>query len=137
MADIKNSFSKGLTMLNVKTSTFLEVNKIKTYISTLNTEIDGLKKEIGDLVYQEWDATGDVTVNPVAERLNLIREKLEIIKVQEEEVVRLNESEKQILGAPETPQAQAPSLAVMVCPNCGQTYDAAPKFCRKCGTKMN
>ncbi len=132
MADIKNSFSKGLTMLNVKTSTFLEINKIKTYISTLTGEIETLKKEIGDLVYQEWSATDNVTLDAISDKLNAIKEKQEIIKTQEEEVVRLNESEKQILGASETAQQ-----AVLVCPNCGQTYDAAPKFCRKCGTKMN
>ena len=132
MADIKNSFSKGLTMFNVKTSTFLEINKIKTYISTLSGEIETLKKEIGELVYQEWSVTGNVTLETISEKLNLINEKQEIIRTQEEEVVRLNESEKQILGAGEN--AQQP---VLVCPNCGQTYDAAPKFCRKCGTKMN
>lgn len=132
MADIKNSFSKGLTVLNVKTSTFLEINKIKTYISTLNGEIEAMKKEIGELVYQEWSASGNVTLDAVSEKLNAIKEKEEIIKIQEEEVVRLNESEKQILGAAENAQQ-----AVLVCPNCGQTYDAAPKFCRKCGTKMN
>lgn len=132
MADIKNSFSKGLTVLNVKTSTFLEINKIKTYISTLTGEIEIMKKEIGELVYQEWSATGNVTLDAISEKLNAIKEKEEIIKIQEEEVVRLNESEKQILGAAENAQQ-----AVLVCPNCGQTYDAAPKFCRKCGTKMN
>ena len=35
MADI---FSKGITTLNVKTSTFLEVKKIQTYIAKLNSE---------------------------------------------------------------------------------------------------
>lgn len=132
MADIKNSFSKGLTVLNVKTSTFLEINKIKTYISTLTGEIEIMKKEIGELVYQEWSVSGNVTLDAISEKLNAIKEKEEIIKIQEEEVVRLNESEKQILGAAENAQQ-----AVLVCPNCGQTYDAAPKFCRKCGTKMN
>ena len=133
MADIKNSLSKGITMLNVKTSTFLEANKIKTYISTLNAEIETLKREIGDAVYQEWNATGEVTLEPLGEKLNAINEKLETIKVQEEELVRLNESEKQILGAAEPTAAQP----VLVCPNCGQTYDSPAKFCRKCGTKMN
>ena len=91
MADIKNSFSKGLTMLNVKTSTFLEINKIKTYISTLTGEIETLKKEIGDLVYQEWSATDNVTLDMISDKLNAIKEKQEIIKTQEEEVVRFND----------------------------------------------
>ena len=44
MADLKGSLSKGLTAINVKTSTFLEAKKIQTYISTLNAEIEGLQK---------------------------------------------------------------------------------------------
>ena len=57
MADIKNTFSKGLTILNVKTANFLEINKIKTYITTLQTEIDTLKMELGSELYQNWAAS--------------------------------------------------------------------------------
>lgn len=155
MADIKNSFSKGLTVLNVKTSTFLELNKIKTYISNLNEEIAGLKREIGELVYQEWAQTGQVTSGAIEERLLGIQSRIETIKQQEEEAERINQKEKQILGSQDTaqPQPQAQIQAqpqevlqspdadsqnpVLTCPNCGNTYETAPKFCRKCGTRMN
>ena len=53
MADIKGSFSKGLTAINVKTSSFLEAKKIQTYIATLNAEIEALQKEIGTIVYEQ------------------------------------------------------------------------------------
>lgn len=147
MADIKNSFSKGLTVLNVKTSTFLELNKIKTYISNLNEEIAGLKREIGELVYQEWAQTGQVTSGAIEERLLGIQSRLETIRQQEEEAERINQKEKQILGSQDTAQAQPQEVLqspdansqnpVLTCPNCGNTYETAPKFCRKCGTRMN
>lgn len=158
MADIKNSFSKGLTVLNVKTSTFLELNKIKTYISNLNEEIAVIKKEIGEMVYQEWAKTGQVTTEYIEIKLQGIQNRMEIIRQQEEEAERINQKEKQILGAQDTPQTQmqpqqqqlqspnqyqeaaqpqADQELVFKCPGCGQDYDTAPKFCRKCGTRMN
>lgn len=39
MATLKESFAKGITALNVKTNNFIEENKCKTYISTLEEEI--------------------------------------------------------------------------------------------------
>lgn len=149
MADIKNTFSKGLTVLNVKTSTFLEANKIKTYIATLSSEIVELKTEIGNLVYDEWAATGTISQEKIEEKLRLVNEKTELIHAQEEETARLVEKEKQILGAQEVkpdvpsaggalPVSDAPVReAVQFCPGCGQGYAQPVKFCRKCGTKMS
>ena len=48
MADL---FSKGLTAINVKTSTFLEEKKIQTYVAKLESEIETLEKEIGKKIY--------------------------------------------------------------------------------------
>lgn len=142
MADIKNIFSKGLTTLNVKTANFLEINKIKTYISTLNSEIESLKMELGKELYENWSSSGTLVTEEMEEKLCLIQEKLELIIAQEAEVEHLTEMEKQILGETEraVPQAAAmePSASpVLVCPNCGQVYDSVFKFCRKCGTRMN
>lgn len=69
MADLKGSLSKGLTAINVKTSTFLEAKKIQTYISTLNAEIEGLQKEIGRLAYEEWQENGTVSLAKIGEPL--------------------------------------------------------------------
>ena len=70
MADIKNTFSKGLTILNVKTANFLEINKIKTYITTLQTEIDTLKMELGSELYQNWAASETPVSEAMEEKLN-------------------------------------------------------------------
>ena len=40
--DLKQGISKQITKINMKTSTFLEENKIKTYIATLETDIHDL-----------------------------------------------------------------------------------------------
>ena len=106
MADIKNTFSKGLTILNVKTANFLEINKIKTYITTLQSEIDTLKMELGCELYQNWAAMETPVSEKMEEKLNLIREKEVQIAEQQRAEAALLEQEKQILG--ETAQPAAP-----------------------------
>lgn len=137
MADIKNSFSKGLTKLNMKTSNFLELNKIKTYINTLNMEIAALKSEIGELVYQAWLSNENPLSETVIEKFNLIQTKLALIAEQEEAAAKISSMEKQILGGQEKAFESASAEPVLICPNCGQIYENPVKFCTKCGTRMN
>lgn len=140
MADLKDTFSKGLTTINVKASTFLEANKIKAYIATVNQEIEALKTEIGDLVYCEWCQTQTISEENLQEKLAEIRKKENIIQEQTELARELSEKEKRILGG--TPSASQGGMSVegtaaaCVCPNCGQQYETPVKFCRKCGTKL-
>ena len=131
MADLKGSLSKGLTAINVKTSTFLEAKKIQTYISTLNAEIEGLQKEIGRLAYEEWQENGTVSLAKIGEPLMEISRKKQTIEEQKKAAEELELKEQQILG---TSESQKPSK--IFCPNCGQAYDTPVEFCRKCGTKM-
>ena len=46
--DIKGGFSKQLTKINLKTSAFMEENKIDSYIASLQKEIGELKKRMGE-----------------------------------------------------------------------------------------
>ena len=131
MADLKESFSKGLTALNVKTSTFLEAKKIQTYISTLNSEIEAQQKEIGRRAYEEWEKNGSMSLANIGEQLMEISKKKETIAQQKIAAEELEKKEQQILG---TADNQKPSK--IFCPNCGQSYDGPVKFCRKCGTKL-
>ena len=131
MADLKESFSKGLTALNVKTSTFLEAKKSQTYISTLNNEIEALQKEIGRRAYEDWEKNGSISLSNIGEQLMEISKKKETIAQQKIAAEELEKKEQQILG---TADNQKPSK--IFCPNCGQSYDGPVKFCRKCGTKL-
>ena len=49
--DLKQGLSKQITKINMKTSTFLEETKIRTYITTLENEIQDLKVRSGELGY--------------------------------------------------------------------------------------
>ncbi|MBS6954858.1 MAG: zinc ribbon domain-containing protein [Enterocloster asparagiformis] len=131
MADIKGSFSKGLTALNVKTTSFLEEKKIQTYIATLTSEIEALQKEIGTIVYEQWNATGDVPLQMIGEQLLMISQKKQIIQEQTKAAEELVKKEKEILGSGDSVKQER-----IFCPNCGQAYDSPVKFCKKCGTKL-
>ncbi len=146
MADLKSTFSKGLTVLNVKTSNFLELNKIKTYIATLKNETATLMSGVGEIVYQDW-TQGEITIEHLQDKLMEIAEKKAMIKQQEAELDELERKEKQILGgqsngqnagaaSPADGQPVAGTETAVICPKCSQRYGAAVNFCRKCGFKL-
>ena len=128
MADI---FSKGITTLNVKTSTFLEVKKIQTYIAKLNSETELLEKKIGAAVYEAWENGEEISEQLVAEELAGIRQKKQVIEEQTRSAEELTRMEAEILVKSESPKQEK-----SFCPNCGQAYTPPAKFCRKCGTKL-
>ena len=130
IVDFKQGLSKQITKLNVATSTFFEETKAKTYITTLENEIAALKAQAGEIGYNTWAAGGNaleeqkVIYQNIATRYAQIQE-------QQKQIQEMQVQSKQVLG--ETPAA-AP-MAVF-CPNCGERYASAPKFCVKCGTRM-
>lgn len=131
MADLKGTISKSLTAINLKTSNFMEQNKIKTYISTLESEINTLKSEIGDKVYQNWEQ-GLFHLEGIEEKLESAKCKKALIKEQEKALEILDIKEKQILGEMTT-KAKEIKEDVAFCPKCGTENKVGYKFCVKCG----
>lgn len=128
MADIKRSLSKYLATVNVKTNNFMEINKIKTYIDTLEEEINQYYLSIGKTSFEMWENdTGDYS--DIENLFEEISEKNKIINQQEEKIDTLLEQEKQILGEAKNNT----SNGVIYCPQCGVKNAANYKFCVKCG----
>lgn len=130
--DLKQGFSKQITKLNMKTSSFLEETKIKTYIGTLQSEIQELKAQAGELGYNAYMNGQDVSAG-LKEIYDGITIRYQTIRQQEELLEQQAMRNKQVLGGM---QAQTAAEAAVFCPNCGERYTAAVKFCRKCGTKL-
>lgn len=131
MAGIKDTLSKGLTTLNVKTNSFMEQNKSNTYISTLESEIKALELQIGQAVYEQW-TQGEFSVESVEGQLQTIKEKQEEIAQQKQHIEEMLRQEQQILGA-----NSAPSKEGNFCPKCGAQCAPNAKFCAKCGEALN
>lgn len=138
MASIKDTFAKGITTLNVKTNNFMEENKCKTYISTLEEEIRKLKMSIGEIAYENWENMDSVK-EEIQNTVNEINAKYQEIKAQEEKIKSLAEIEQQILGnsaVNEKTAAAGPQEGVVYCSQCGTQNSSSYKFCLKCGKSL-
>jgi len=130
---LKSSIKKGVTTINVKTSAMLEKAKIKTHINTLTTEIGELKGLIGDKAYSLWK-DNNFTTESVIELLTSIDQKeMEILDLQQN-IIALEQSNKQILGSKDNKNITKGEE--FICPSCKTTYESPKKFCRSCGAKM-
>ncbi len=131
MASLRESLSKGLTTINVKTNNFMEESKCKTYISTLEKEIRDLKLNLGDIMYESWlsGQSDEAILQTIMEQ---IKQKYEEIEQQKKVMEQLTISEQQILGTGANSQAGA----MIYCAQCGAQNAANYKFCCKCGKPL-
>lgn len=136
MAGFKDSISRGLTTLNVKTSNFMEENKLKTAIATREQEISKLKVVIADVLY---DKRNEFKIELVENELKEIENKYSEIEELKKQIEDLSQTEKDILGSnpanAETGNA-SPTPGKIFCPNCGAENPENFKFCTKCGSKL-
>lgn len=133
MATIKESFTKGITTLNIKTNRFIEVNKCKTYIATLEEEIKDLKYKIGDLTYEKWEHIEDEKIS-IESMIHDIYEKTEEIAMQEKQIKKLQEEEQQILG--NSVSIGKNDTGMLYCSQCGMKNPVHNKFCCGCGKPL-
>lgn len=140
MAGFKETFSKGLTTINVKTNNFMESTTIKTHINTLESECKTLYETIGESVYQQW-MKGDFSVESVEAYLMQIKGKQEEILAERGKLEGLQKMEEDILGKKtqpaQTAQAAPAGGAQMFCSQCGSANSSAYKFCCKCGAPLS
>lgn len=141
--DLKQGLSKQITKINMKTSSFLEENKIKTYIATLENDIHELKLKAGEMGYAMWQAKNfdkaqlEPLYTEIAAKENQIRE-------QEQQMKELALKSQQVLGqssAPVAPAASAPTASpaagnMVFCPKCGEACAPTVNFCKKCGNRL-
>lgn len=130
--NFKDKFSKGITTINVKTNNFMEENKYKTHISTLESEIKKMTFSLGETVLLNWETNSDALKNVEAICLQIKCKKEEIaeLKIKIEE---LQEEEKRILGEVNSQQS---AEDVIYCSRCGTKNLSSYKFCSKCGAPL-
>ncbi len=133
--DFKQGISKQITKLNMKTSTFLEENKIKTYIATLENDIRDLKVKAGELGYAMWKA-GDFDVARLTPMYEEISTKEKQILEQEQQMREIVAKNQQVLGQTSSEQAPPPTANTITCPKCGAACPSDVNFCKKCGNKL-
>ena len=133
MASLKESITKSITTLNVKTNNFMEQSKYKTYISTLEDEIQKLKLQAGTIAYEKWNKGEDAKEETEA-IFQQIAGKYKEIQVQQENIQKLYQQEQQILGTAGN-QGQ-PAAGGIFCSQCGTRNAENYRFCVKCGSPL-
>lgn len=133
MAGIKETFSKGLTTINVKTSNLLEQNKINTHIATLESEIEALKNKAGHILWDKWNDRS-FQMSDVESLLVSVNQKMAEIEVQKRRAEEIQEEEQKILGTQSVTNLSAEDT--LFCSSCGAQLTANCKFCTKCGAAL-
>lgn len=129
---LKDMFSKGITAVSLKTSNMIEVNKLKTGISTKEKIIAEQKMKIGETVVENME---NFSVDMIRANIEIIEESQAAIEVYRADIERLEQEEREILGQGQQ-QAQA-SGNVTFCPQCGAKNSENNRFCEKCGAKLS
>ncbi len=125
---IKASFTRGITAINVRTSSSLEKSKLKTHMDSLETEIEKDYYAIGELAYKLWLKT-ETNEAGLVQLFESVKAKYATIAELTAQLDSIDQRDNEILGKTK----KAPNLT---CPKCGAVYESPVKFCRSCGTKM-
>lgn len=133
MAGLKDMLSKGVTSVNVKTSNFMEINKIKTYINTLNDEIAVLENSIGKKIFNMWK-NGNVDISMIQGELDKMQADYNEIDNQEMKIKEIESEASKILGDAST--ASEDMTGKTVCPKCGRVNSDNSRFCVGCGNQL-
>lgn len=131
---VKEELSKQITKINMKTSAFLEENKIKTYIETLKKEIQDLFCKIGEQSFELWRNQTQVSEseNPLLPFFEEVQSKYDTIQEQEKLLQELLQRNSQVLGE----KTDSSGSGRKFCPNCGNECQMGANFCKRCGTKL-
>lgn len=133
---LKDSLTKSITTINVKTNNFMEQSKYKTYISTLEDEIQKLKLQAGTIAYDRWKRGEDAKAE-LEGIFQAISGKYDEIRIQEEKIQKLYEEEQQILGtAPSGSVTPESAGNAVFCSQCGTRNAENYRFYIKCGSPL-
>lgn len=130
---MKKGFSKGTTVISVKSSTMMETNKLKGEISSLKKEKNELFTTIGERFYN-MKKEGQVDYSELENTLSRAFEIDQTIEQREqdiEEALRKQEETIKSLGE------EADNADDKLICSCGETVAMGTKFCPKCGKKMD
>lgn len=125
---LKKGFTGKVMEVNTKASTYMEVNRLKTYIGTLEKEMAGLRDVVGGKIYDAWkQGNGEADISIVAGELSRLLELENKIAEQNSRIQEVEAQSRQITGTAQN---------VRFCSRCGTACAAESAFCKNCGNKL-
>ena len=122
---IKDSAMKGVTSLSVKSEALLEINRLRTQISNLQSQIEAGKADMANVLYVLWLREEDPTF--------VWREHCERIARCEKQI---DELQRRIDDVKREAEEKSRSLDWMTCSACGAQNRTAYRFCCQCGAVL-
>lgn len=129
---VKKGFSKGTTVISVKSSTMMETNKLKSEISSLKKEKTELFTTVGERFYN-MKKENQVDYSELENMLARAFEIDQTVADREQDIedaLKRQEETIKSLG-----EEDSDTQDKLIC-TCGETVAIDTKFCPKCGNKM-
>lgn len=131
---VKKGFSKGTTVISVKSSTMMETNKLKSEISTLKKEKTDLFTKIGERYY-EMKKEGQMDYSELENTLTRAFEIDETIVQREQDIEEALRKQEETIKSLDGSEDNDVSDDKVIC-SCGEVLPIGTKFCPKCGSKI-
>lgn len=131
---IKESIDKGIVSVSVKSSTYLEIEKLKTKVGNTAGKMDIAASEMGAAVYSQWKS-GSVNMEYIGTVCTYIKELEEEIAVYQAQIGQLEQEKVKILGGDEAVPGTAGCGNGITCA-CGYVNEQGARFCINCGKPL-
>ncbi len=123
-----------------KANEIAKVTSLNGQISSQESLMDGIFKEIGKMIFDNKDSWKDLDLSEILGKIEAAKNEIERLK-EEIKVVKNGDAEEKAATSAEAPApteapAEAPAAATVTCPNCGATLETGAAFCSSCGTKV-
>lgn len=130
---MKSKINKGITTVSLKTSSSMEKAKISTYIESVKNEINHMKLELGNKVYELWRIDG-LDKEKLEADIERIQNKEGVLDDLRQQLLEIDSKANEILGRTAKTDMQAGTSCI--CPNCGKRYAQKVNFCIQCGNQI-
>lgn len=126
---IKDSIDKGIVSMSVKSSTYLETEKLKTKVENTTGKIKAASMEMGAAVYEQWKV-GAVKMDYIETMCGHMKEMENEIAGYQAQIDKLEQEKAKILGEEENSKAGG-----CIC-TCGYRSEPGANFCVHCGKPL-
>lgn len=131
---IKESIDKSIISVSVKSSTYVETEKLKAKATNTAEEIQSQKYELGSQIYEQWKLN-QIDRYYIENVCKQIEEKENEISQYDFQIEQLTQERAKILGESSGTPNEAVLTDKIVC-TCGKTNEKGAKFCKTCGKKL-
>lgn len=131
---LKESIDKGIVSVSVKSSTYLEIEKLKTKAGNTAGKMDIAASEMGAAVYGQWK-DGSVNMEYIETVCTHMKELEDEIAGYQAQIGQLEQEKAKILGGGGMVPGTAGRGNGITC-ECGCVNEQEAKFCISCGKPL-